>query len=348
VIEGTYRCASAGFDVQPSASYKCGGDTRYARPSYEVPRILLVHCPYVQRCRQVPLTFDRLSTSSFRRTSNLAACCSACRWMAATSDWDIMLEASWALHPMGSVSNAFLSALLLLLDVPLFSPMSSFVRFRGRPRSMMLPDSDWPLRCPNETGGALRGSVSALGVALRSAALSLGVVASASAQGLIGRLDSTGAVTGVGRVEVVVADLGVVSCVEADWGVNGVKGVRVMGDSSVRVVRTAASLVPLPALRRLLDAWLVKRGAAELWGGMTKGARLFGESGWRPRGVSLWGIVAASIPGFSSGTVTGATHSARWWCPHVLPGALIERSWRAGLPGIVAALLLANKSLDDG
>lgn len=58
------------------------------------------------------------------------------------------------------------------------------------------------------------------------------------------RRDSAGAETGVGIVGVVmyvVADLGVVVEPVADCGVKGVKGVRVLGDSSGRGGRTGWS-----------------------------------------------------------------------------------------------------------
>src|SRR6266699_2918977 len=129
--------------------------------------------------------------------------------------------------------------------------------------------------------GALRGSGSALRVTLTSEVVSLGVVAPArwpSFHGLGEARDSRGADTGVARVEVVAADLGVATAFEAD---SGVKGVLPLGESSVRAERMVGSTGVLPDRRRLKDSCRVRRGTAEFWPGMTSGARLFGESGCR-------------------------------------------------------------------
>lgn len=103
--------------------------------------------------------------------------------------------------------------------------------------------------------------------------------------------DSIGAETGVARVEAVTedraADRGVVSAVDAD---RGVKGVRALGESSVRAERMVGSAGVLPDRRRLRDICLVRRGAGEAEGGMTSGARLLGERG----------SLALRIPGFES------------------------------------------------
>lgn len=65
---------------------------------------------------------------------------------------DKLFETSFALHPFGSCSNVLLSALLLLfLESAIFiDPAGLKVKFGmvrsafffGRPRSMMLPDSE--------------------------------------------------------------------------------------------------------------------------------------------------------------------------------------------------------------
>lgn len=103
--------------------------------------------------------------------------------------------------------------------------------------------------------------------------------------------DSIRADTGVGSVDAVaavVADLGVVRRVVAD---NGVKGVLILGDSSVRADRMVGSTGVLPDRRRFRESCLVKRGAGEFWAGMTKGARLLGERGC---------LIAADVDGCES------------------------------------------------
>ena len=91
-----------------------------------------------------------------------------------------MLTASLAFHPFGSCSKARRSALLLLLEPARFKilPLMDSFLFLGRPRSIMLPASDWFLLCPVLIGGALcGGSVgSALGVTDASEAPSFGVL----------------------------------------------------------------------------------------------------------------------------------------------------------------------------
>lgn len=90
--------------------------------------------------------------------------------------------ASPALQPLGSDSKARRSALLARFDAARFTPAMlgrlsrPSLRFLGRPRSMMLADSDWPRRWPSGAVWPLRGSVSALGVAWMSGLVSLGVV----------------------------------------------------------------------------------------------------------------------------------------------------------------------------
>lgn len=100
---------------------------------------------------------------------------------------------------------------------------------------------------------------------------------------------------GVGRVEdtiaAVVADLGVVICVETE---RGVKGVLVMGESSVRADRVADSTGVLPERRRLSDSCLVRRGTVALREGMMRGARLLGDRGWRMMVVDWWTSVMLS------------------------------------------------------
>jgi len=196
-----------------------------------------------------------------------------------------MFNASLAFHPLGSCSNARLSELLLLLEPVRFRVVMVAVsdRFRGRPRSMILPDSDWCLLCPRITRRI--GSLSSvLGVVDASEAVSFGVPTAAASVGLSHGLGdarcSTGADNGVGSVEdvmaVVAADLGVVSEAES-----GVKGVLTRGDSSVRAERMGASTGVLPDRRRLREICRVNGGTAELEVGITSGVRLLGDNGCR-------------------------------------------------------------------
>jgi len=131
--------------------------------------------------------------------------------------------------------------------------------------------------------------------------------------------------------------------VAADLGVraaeSGVKGVRILGESSVLAERIAGSTGVLPDRKRLSDIWRLSRGMAALGAGITKGVRLLGESGCRSSGAaheSFWFTPLSSA--LSSGeSLDRIVWSARCWCFHELtPGALMERSCRGGRPGIVA------------
>lgn len=125
-------------------------------------------------------------------------------------------------------------------------------------------------------------STSALGVAESSELLSFGVLTAAQcavlSHGFGDARLSMGADTGVGSVEavtaVVAADLGVVRVEES-----GVKGVLARGESSVLAERTGASTGVPPHRSRLSDICRVRRGTAELVAGITRGVRLFGDSG---------------------------------------------------------------------
>lgn len=91
---------------------------------------------------------------------------------------------------------------------------------------------------------------------------------------------SIDAVTGVGRVDVVTVE------VAADMGVKaaerGVNGVRIRGESSVLADRIVGSRGVLPDRRRLRDICWARRGMAAPGAGITRGAKLLGESGGRP------------------------------------------------------------------
>ncbi len=162
---------------------------------------------------------------------------------------------------------------------------------------ILVADSDWFLLCP--TTDALRGgSASTFGVAAASARLSFGVPARAGemilSHGVGDDRDSIGADTGVGSVEAVAADLGVVMA--ADRGVKGVLA------SSVRAERMPGSSELLPERRRVNESWRVRRGMTEFWVGMTKGAKVLGErgsgSGFRESSRGELPVTASS--GFSS------------------------------------------------
>jgi hypothetical protein len=239
-------------------------------------------------------TRERLSTSSFRRTSKRAACWSACLCREATSGGLNTFTASLAFHPLGSCSNARLSELLLLLEPVRFRVAQKSDLFRGRPLSMMLPDSDWCLLCP-KVAVCIGSPSSVWGVHMVLGTVGSGVAVTARGAGLSHGLGdalcSTGADNGVGNVEavmtVVAADLGVVNEAES-----GVKGVLARGESSMRAERLTASTGVLPDRSRVRDPWRVKRGAAEVHVGMTSGARLFGERGCRS---SFWGRCSSSL-----------------------------------------------------
>ena len=196
-----------------------------------------------------------------------------------------MFIASLAFQPLGSCSNARLSELLLLFEPVRFNVLDAqdSDRFRGRPRSMMLADSDWCLLCPRGTR-CIGSASSDVGVLETSRMVSFGVPATAEFAGLSHGLGdarcSTGAESGVGKVEavmtVVAADLGVVNEAES-----GVKGVLARGESSVRAERAESSTGVLPDRRRLSDGCRVKCRAAEVDVGMTSGASILGDNGCR-------------------------------------------------------------------
>lgn len=230
-------------------------------------------------------TRDRLSTSSFLRTSNRAACWRACLCREAISAGLMMLTASLAFQPFGSCSIACPSELLFFFEPLRFKvagPAQISSRLGGLPRLIILSDSDWFRLCPRVR--LCSGSLSSpLGVE-RSEATSFGAPVAAwpvdLSHGFGDSLWSAGAEIGVANVDVVVtvvaADLGVVKAAET-----GVKGVHTRGESSTRAPRVGPSTGVLPDRSRLLDIRLAKWGAMGFDVGMTSGVRLFGESGCR-------------------------------------------------------------------
>lgn len=148
-----------------------------------------------------------------------------------------------------------------------------------------------------------------------------------------------GADTGVGSVELVMA------VVAADAGVKaaeqGVKGVLILGESSVLADRSGMSTGVLPDRSRLSEACCVKRGTADVEAGITRGVRLFGDNGCRS---SPWLLNPPRSSCFCSGDCSnvGDRKSTIWFCFHDAPGALIERSWKGGRPGIVAMVGLVQ------
>ena len=115
---------------------------------------------------------------------------------------------------------------------------------------------------------------------------------------------------------VVAADLGVVKAAE-----RGVKGVLILGESSVLAERIPPSTGVLPARTRLAHGCCVRRGTAELEVGITRGVKLFGDNG--------------CLSPSSCSSLVGAVGSTAWFC-FQCPGALIDRSWNGGRPGMVA------------
>jgi hypothetical protein len=169
-----------------------------------------------------------------------------------------MLTASLAFHPLGSCSIACPSELLFLFEPLRFKvagPAQTSSRLGGRPRLIILSDSDWFRLCPKAR--LCNGSLSsALGVIERSDATSFNAPVAAwfvdLSHGLGDSLWSAGAEIGVANVDaamaVVAADLGVVK--EAETGVNGVLA---RGESSARAGRVGPSTGVLPDRSRLID-----------------------------------------------------------------------------------------------
>lgn len=159
--------------------------------------------------------------------------------------------------------------------------------------------------------------------------------------------------TGVGSVELVMpvvdAVLGVVRSAEAD---SGVKGVRVFGESSpllaTRAERCAGSTDELPDRSRVRESCLVRRWPLDGCDGITRGVRFLGDCGCRvvpeasTRGESgageTLGVVDAGVCSTTSGSGVSVAASASWCGRHGCPGALMDRSWSGGRPGIVAAI----------
>lgn len=141
--------------------------------------------------------------------------------------------------------------------------------FLGRPRSMMLPDSDAPRLCPWAL--TLRGG-SNLGVADLSRPCVGVVVPGRGSQGIgDARASARGAETGVGRVEAVML---VVAVVAAEMGV------RVRPESSVRADQACVvSAGVLPEWRREMEICFEGLEKGPWWEGMTRGARCRGERG---------------------------------------------------------------------
>lgn len=209
------------------------------------------------------LTRERLSTSHFRRTSNLPACCRACLFKAIVSAVSSILTASGTLHPLGSVSKARRSALLfLLLESDLFSPSLGFF---GRPRSMMLPAmlvlSVEAIRLWLSVRELERDSTAEMGAGISVAVSEVGVEESVRHDLGKSWLSVGTAERGVAKVEVdieeyaVVADPGVVLVEFVAERGPGVYGVLDLGESSGRADR-GHSLLELPDLRRLNDSCL--------------------------------------------------------------------------------------------
>ena len=100
-----------------------------------------------------------------------------------------------------------------------------------------------------------------------------------------------------------------------------------------------------------LDSWLASLGWFVDEVGITNGARALGESGclgadpsalgvcWPSSLVGLLSSIIASISASSSNAgpdMHDSMLSPNTCCRQLLPGALIDRSCRGGLPGIVA------------
>jgi hypothetical protein len=149
----------------------------------------------------------------------------------------------------------------------------------------------------------------------------------------------TGAEIGVGRVvaegTVVHADRGVV---RSEEDVLGDSRLALMGESSTRTGRHISAGV-LPERRWFKERFDTRGGGRVLldWG-MTRGARLLGDSGPEiliDRGAYASLMAASSSASSSSNKSKKVSAGLRGLA--LPPGALAERSCRGGRPGIVAA-----------
>lgn len=150
----------------------------------------------------------------------------------------------------------------------------------------MLPESDWPRLC--DPAGGLREACrdSAFGVDVTSLVVSCDAISKFErtdfSQGCGDTRLSAGADTGVASVDevkAVVADLGVTVEREPEIGVNGVKGVRFLGESSALGARLAESCSVVLCLSRVIDIFLASWGRELGCLGITRGARSLGDSG---------------------------------------------------------------------
>ncbi len=312
------------------------GDTLSAHQDVEVP----VHVSY---CLHISITlspgplctFDRASTSSALRTSNLSACPYACFCRVATSFALSLLVASDGFQPFGSSSKARRSQLfprlasLHLRSGPLLLRTST--RFLALPLSMIPEDSDAPLRCPI----TFRTPSSGCRAMPRSPAVD-------PSHGLgEARWDSMrGADTGVGKVVAEAASV-VADRENVRSGVDalGVNRARLMGETSIRADRDEFNGGVLSDLTVPSGALDCNNGAGALVAGMTSGARRFGDMALAElaTGVNASSMTLAKKSSSSSSSVAenGMAVMARSGLI-ASSGALMERSWRAGLPGIVA------------
>lgn len=124
---------------------------------------------------------------------------------------------------------------------------------------MMLPESDWPRLWADPGGLRDPCRVSVFGVDVTSGCAGVAWLENPGlSQGCGETRCSAGAETGVGRVDdvmAVVADLGVTPGCEPEIGVYGVKGVRVLGESSALGARQPVSWETVFDLSRVIESF---------------------------------------------------------------------------------------------
>lgn len=204
-------------------------------------------------------------------------------------------------------------------------------RILGRPLSIILDDSEPPLRWHTYLPVLLPSSLPALDPS--------------HGRGEERCESIPGAEMGVWRLDIGVAsgaERGM-NCSGVEAPVTGVYRPWLEDDSSNRPDFRVSEGGVLPERSCVAECLDCKRGAGEEDAGMTSGARRFGDGGCGPE---LQSSKASSIA-LERSSVVSRFACTTWSMPPVSAdgssGALIERSWSGGRPGIVATILSGGR-----
>lgn len=146
---------------------------------------------------------------------------------------------------------------------------------------------------------------------------------------------------------------------EADIGVNG--EALGCGEPSIILVDLGGTSGGVePDLSLVVELCLINRwGCGAEVEGITRGARILGDKGcfgdpclgvvfWLDSslacpdiGIAVSDIAISALSSNAGPDMRDSMLSPNTCCLQLLPGALIERSWRGGLPGIVATIIVS-------